>query len=199
MEWSPTGTHKRSRQPHLVQSLQEKEVKGAASIHQYSIDLDILYDGADYQRVPPRLWDKFRVVATVDGDGDLEPSKVLGGGGSDCQDLSGCEFLLPLGFIRVRSTKNIVDLLVRLGEVMLGILGLLLTIGRFSRLENLICKTLESVTISGLVLSLWVKNTNVIQEAFEFTRPGPVLLMTVRPFNRVNRTARLSLLVVALG
>jgi hypothetical protein len=59
-----------------------------------------------------------------------------------------------------------------LREVALGILGLLLMIGRFGRLENLICKTLESVTVLGLVLSLGVKNTNVIQEAFEFTLLG---------------------------
>jgi hypothetical protein len=49
-----------------------------------------------------------------------------------------------------------------LGEVALGILRLLLLIGRLGRLENLICKTLESVTVSGLVLSLGVKNANAI-------------------------------------
>jgi hypothetical protein len=88
---------------------------------------------------------------------------------------------------------------VRLREVALGILGLPLMIGRFGRLENLICKIFESVTVSGLVLSLGVKNTNAIQEAFEFTQPGPVLLMMTRPFNRVNKMVRLSLLVMALG
>jgi hypothetical protein len=51
-------------------------------------------------------------------------------------------------------------------EVSLGILRLLLLIGRLGRPENLICKTLESVAVSGLVLSLGVKNANVIQEAF---------------------------------
>jgi hypothetical protein len=65
------------------------------------------------------------VVTSVEGDGDLRPSKVLGGGGSDCQDLLGCEFLLPLGLIRVGATKNIVDLGVCLWDVTLGILGLL--------------------------------------------------------------------------
>jgi hypothetical protein len=44
-----------------------------------------------------------------------------------------------------------------LGEVTLGILGLLLLIDRLGNLENLICKTLESVAVSGLVLSLGVK------------------------------------------
>jgi hypothetical protein len=102
------------------------------------------------------------VVTTVEGNGDLGPSKVLKCGGSDCQDLPGCEFLLSLGLIRVRATKNIVDLLVGLGEVALGILRLLLLIGRLGRLKNLICKTLESVVVSGLVLSLGVENANAI-------------------------------------
>jgi hypothetical protein len=30
-------------------------------------------DGADDERVLPRLWHKVRVVAVVEGDGDLEP------------------------------------------------------------------------------------------------------------------------------
>jgi hypothetical protein len=99
VEGSSTETQKRSRQPHLVESLQKKEVKGTASIHQYSVELDVLYDWADYQRIPPRLWNKVWVVTAVEGDGDLGPSKVLGGGGSDCQDLPGYEFLLPLGLV----------------------------------------------------------------------------------------------------
>jgi hypothetical protein len=72
----------------------------------------------------------------------------------DRQDLPSCEFLFPLGLIRVGPTKNIVDLLVCLREVAFGILGLLLVIGRFDCLENLICKILESVTVLGLVLFL---------------------------------------------
>jgi hypothetical protein len=139
------------------------------------------------------------VVTVIEGDGDLAPSKVLRGSWLDHQDLSGCEFLLPLGLIRVEATKNIVDLLVGLGEVALGILGLLLMIGQFGYLENLIYKTLELVAVLGLVLSLGVKNTNAIQEAFKFTRPGTVLLMMMRPINHVNRTVRLPLLVMALG
>jgi hypothetical protein len=107
--------------------------------------------------------------------------------------------LLPLGLIRIRATKNVVDLLMSLREVALGILRLLLFISRLGRLENLICKTLESVTVSGLVLSLRVKNVNVIQEAFEFTRPWPILLMTTRSLYHIDRTVRFSLLVVALG
>jgi hypothetical protein len=86
-----------------------------------------------------------------------------------------------------------------LWEIAIGILKLLLMIGQFGHLENLICKTLESVIVSGLVLSLGVENANVIQEAFEFAWPGSVLLMTARPFNCVDRMVRLSLLVVALG
>jgi hypothetical protein len=86
-----------------------------------------------------------------------------------------------------------------LREVALGILRLLLLIGHLHHLENLICKTLESVTISGLVLFLGVKNANAIQEAFKFTRPGSVLLMMTRPLYHINRTVWFSLLVVAIG
>jgi hypothetical protein len=71
--------------------------------------------------------------------------------------------------IRVGATKNIVDLFMSFEEVALELLGLLLLIDQLSRLENLICKTLESIIVSGLVLSLGVKNANAIQEAFEFT------------------------------
>jgi hypothetical protein len=72
-------------------------------------------------------------------------------------------------------------------------------IGRLGHLENLIYKTLESVTVSGLVLSLGVENANVIQEAFKFTRPGLVLLMTTRSFYHIDRTVQFSLPVMALG
>jgi hypothetical protein len=135
--------------------------------------------------------------ATVEGNGNLRPSKVLGGGRTDREGLPGCEFLLHLGLIRVEATKNIVDLLVDLGEVTLGILGLLLLIDWLGRLENLIGQTLESVIDSGLVLSLGVENANAIQEAFKFTKPGPVLLMTMSSFNCIDRTIQLSLLVMA--
>jgi hypothetical protein len=94
------------------------------------------------------------VVTAVEGNGDLGPCKVLGGGGTGRQDLPGCEFFLPPRLVRVGATKDIVDLLMHLGEVTLGILGLLRLLGRLGRLDNLICKTLESVAISGLVLSL---------------------------------------------
>jgi hypothetical protein len=106
--------------------------------------------------------------------------------------------LLPLGLIQVGATKDIIDLLMCFGEVTLGILGLLLMIGRFGRLENLICKTLESIAVSGLVLSLGVENANAIQEAYLFIRPGPVL-MTMRPLYRDDRTVQFFLLVMALG
>jgi hypothetical protein len=64
--------------------------------------------------------------------------------------------------IRVGATKNVVDLFMSLGEVTNGILRLLLLIGHLGRLENLICKTLESVVVSGPVLPLDVKNANAI-------------------------------------
>jgi hypothetical protein len=139
------------------------------------------------------------VVTVVEGNGDLRQSKVLKSDVTDRQDLSGCEFLLPLGLIWVRATKNIVDLLVSHREVTLGILGLLLLIGQLGLLENLIYITLESIAVSGLVLSLGVENANVIQEAFELVQPGPVLLMMTRSFYHIDRIVWLSLLVVALG
>jgi hypothetical protein len=131
--------------------------------------------------------------------GTSDHLRYSGGGGVDRHDLPGCEFLLPLGLIHVGATKNVVNFFMGLGEVALGILGLLLLIGRLGRLDNLIYKTLESVIVSGLVLSLGVKNANAIQKAFEFTRPGPVLLMMTWLFYRVDRMVRLSLLVMALG
>jgi hypothetical protein len=42
----------------MVESLQKKEVEGAASVHQHSFEVDIFYDGAYYQRIPPVLWYK---------------------------------------------------------------------------------------------------------------------------------------------
>jgi hypothetical protein len=90
----------------------------------------------------------------VKGNGDLGPSKILRGSRIDHHDLPGCEFLLPLGLIRVRATKNVVDLLMRLREVILGMLRLLLLIDHLGHLENLIFKTLELVAVSGLVLYL---------------------------------------------
>jgi hypothetical protein len=74
VERGPTGMQKRSRKPHLVKSLQEKNVQGATSINEDSVELNDLDDGADYKRVPPWLWHKVRVVAVVEGNGDLRPS-----------------------------------------------------------------------------------------------------------------------------
>jgi hypothetical protein len=94
------------------------------------------------------------VVTAVESNGDLRPSKVLSGGGFDRHDLTGCELLFPLGHIQPRATKKIVDLFMGIREVTLWILGLLLLIDQLGRLKNLIYKTLESVTISALMLSL---------------------------------------------
>jgi hypothetical protein len=47
-------------------------------------------------------------------------------------------------------------------EVTLRFFGFFLLIGPFGRLEHLICKTLELVTVLGLVLSLRVKNADAI-------------------------------------
>jgi hypothetical protein len=68
---------------------------------------------------------------------------------------------------------------VSLREISLWIFRLLLLIGLFGHLENLICETLESVVVPGLVLSLGVENVDPIQEAFKFTRSGLVLLLAM--------------------
>jgi hypothetical protein len=51
-------------------------------------------------------------------------------------------------------------------EVALGFFGLFLLIGPFGRLEHLICKTFKftrlDLSVSGPVLSLWVKNVDAI-------------------------------------
>jgi hypothetical protein len=88
---------------------------------------------------------------------------------------------------------------VSFGEVALGLFGLFLLIGPFGHLECLICETLESVTVSGLVLFLGVENEDAIQEAFKFTWPRSVLLVASRLFHRIDGMIRFPLLVVALG
>jgi hypothetical protein len=84
------------------------------------------------------------------------------------------------------------------GEVTLWFFGLFLLICLFGRLEYLIYKTMDSVTVPGLVLSLVVEIADAIQEVFKFTRPRLVLLVVSRSFHRVDRTIHLPLLVVAL-
>jgi hypothetical protein len=156
MERSLTGAQQCSGQPHLVEGLQEHDVQGAASIDEDSIELDVLDDGANYKTIPP--W----VIVVVEGDGDLGPLKVHGGGGWDHHDLLGCEFLLPHWFIWVGATIDVLDLLTRFREVALGFFRHFLLIGRFGRLEHLIYETLESIVIPGFVLSLGMENTDMI-------------------------------------
>jgi hypothetical protein len=139
------------------------------------------------------------VVTVVKGDGDLRPLKVLKSDRWDCHDLSGCEFLLLPWLIRIRATIDVVDLLVSLWVVALGFFKLFQLISPFGHLEYFICETLESVTVSGLVLSLGVENADAIQEAFKFTQPGMVLLVVSRPFHRIDGMIRFPLLVMALG
>jgi hypothetical protein len=88
---------------------------------------------------------------------------------------------------------------VSVGEVALGLLGLFLLISTLGHLENLICKTLESVTISGLVLFIGVEDANAIQEVFKFTQSRLVLLMAPRPLHRIDEMVCFALLIVALG
>jgi hypothetical protein len=84
-------------------------------------------------------------------------------------------------------------------EVTLWIIKLLLLIGLFGHLEHHICETLESVTVSGFVLSLGVQNIDLIQEAFKFTRIRPILLSTMQPLYVIHGAICLPLVVVTLG
>jgi hypothetical protein len=79
------------------------------------------------------------VVTTIEGDGDLVPLKVFRGGGRDCHDLLGYEFLLPLRLIGVGSTIDVVDLLMSFREITLSFFGLLPLIDLLGLLERLIC------------------------------------------------------------
>jgi hypothetical protein len=97
MERSPTSVQKRSRQCHLIKSLQKMEGEGAASIHEHSVEFNIFYNGEDYQGIPPRLWYKVQVVIMVEGNGDLGSSKVLRVGGFDRITSQAVSFCFLLG------------------------------------------------------------------------------------------------------
>jgi hypothetical protein len=47
-------------------------------MHEHLVELNVFYDGADYQRIPPRLWYKAWEVTTVEGNDDLRPSMYSG-------------------------------------------------------------------------------------------------------------------------
>jgi hypothetical protein len=68
--------------------------------------------------------------------------------------------------------------------------------GPFGRLEYLICETLESLTVLRRVLSLGMEGADVIQDAFKFTRPEPILLMASWPLHHTGRMVRFPLLVI---
>jgi hypothetical protein len=108
-------------------------------------------------------------------------------------------FLLLPRLIRIRATIDVVDILLSFREVSLRFFRLFLLIGAFGCHEYLICETLESVRVSGLVLSFGVENADAIQEAFKFTRLGPVLLVASWPFHHIDEMIHFPLLVVALG
>jgi hypothetical protein len=163
------------------------------------IELDVLDDGADNQRVPTQLWDKVWVVAAIEGDGNLRSLQVLEGVRPYCHDLPDGKLLLLPRLIRVRATVNVVDLLVSLGEVALRILGHLVLLGLSSRLENFIDKPLQLVAVLSLMLSLWMENTDSVQESFKLTWPGPVFFITTWPLYVSNGAVQLPLLVVAFG
>jgi hypothetical protein len=85
------------------------------------------------------------------------------------------------------------------GEVTLGFFRVFLLIDPFGHPEHLIYKTMESVAVPCLVLSLGVKNTDAIQGTFKFTRLGPVLLVASWSFHHVDGMICFPLFVIALG
>jgi hypothetical protein len=75
---------------------------------------------------------------------------------------SWAEFLFHLRLIAVRSTVDVIDLLMNFEEITLWLFGHLLLIGLSGHLEHHIYETTESVTVPGFVLSLGVENANLI-------------------------------------
>jgi hypothetical protein len=71
-------------------------------------------------------------------------------------------------------------------------------IGLFGRLEDRICKTLQSVAFPGLVLPLRVEDVDLVQETFKLSRPGPVLFVVMRPLNVYHGAIQFPLLVIIL-
>jgi predicted benzoate:H+ symporter BenE len=71
-------------------------------------------------------------------------------------------------------------------------------VGLFGHLEDLICKSLESVAVPGLVLSLGVENADPIQETFKLSQPGLVIFVAMQPLYIVHGAVHLHLLVVTL-
>jgi hypothetical protein len=78
MERGPTGAQQCSGQIHLVEGLQEQDVQWAAPIDKDSVELDILDDGANYERIPPQLWDKVRVVTAIKMMGTSDHLRYFG-------------------------------------------------------------------------------------------------------------------------
>jgi hypothetical protein len=106
--------------------------------------------------------------------------------------------LLPFCLIGVGSTADVVDHLVSFGEVAFWVFWLLLMINLFGHLEDLICKTLRSVVVPGLVLPLGVEDADLVQETFELSRPGSVLFVMMRLLHVCHGAIQFPLLVVIL-
>jgi hypothetical protein len=84
-----------------------------------------------------------------------------------------------------------------LGEVALEILGLFLLMAPLAVLRTSSVKP-WSQSQSQVLCFPWVKNADAIQEAIEYTRPEPVLLVAPWLFHHVDRMISFPLLVVAL-
>jgi hypothetical protein len=85
-------------------------------------------------------------------------------------------------------------------EVTLRFCGLLVLFSLLGRFENLVCKTLQSITVTSLVFPLRVEDVDSVKEIFELTWPGPVLGSTApRLLHIGHRAVRLPFLVVAFG
>jgi hypothetical protein len=71
------------------------------------------------------------VIALVKGDWYLGPLQVFRGTRADRHDLQRCELQLSLGLIGVRLTKDVVDLVMSLREVVLEVFCLLFLFNLF--------------------------------------------------------------------
>jgi hypothetical protein len=83
-------------QIHLVKGLQEQDVQGATSIDEDSVELDVLNNGANYERIPPRLWHKVQVLLQSKVMGTSDHLRYSGVAGETAMTSRAVSFCFPL-------------------------------------------------------------------------------------------------------
>jgi hypothetical protein len=108
--------------------------------------------------------------------------------------------LLALGLIAVRATKDVVDLLLWLREVILLVLGCFIRFGFMCHFPGHVYKSRQLEAVSSLVPALRMENALTIKEDVEFSRLGVVLRLEVewmiRGFDVYHHMFRLPLFVL---